>query len=154
MQPTDKLSPRALELLETLERALGADPAERSEQSLAWRLDNAQAFGRKRSATDRAVRIPLERLEAVLAGKPEPKLDSETKPSRSQLSALAKLEDALGWNARRKRYGAPRDLEAFRERASTARSSAGLGLMIAPDFQARAIREALESLKLAKPPRR
>lgn len=148
----DKLSPRTLEALQGLEAALGADPAERSEQSLGWRLENAQAFGRTKSATSRPVRFALERLEAALAGKPEPKPDSERKPTRAQLSALRKLEDALGWSARK--LPSPANLEAFRERASTARSSAGLGFLLAPSWQAEAIRKALAQLKRATPPSR
>ena len=142
----DKLTPRALEALERLEAQLGADPAERSEQSLGWRLDNALTYGRRCAATDRNVRARLEAFERALADKPEP---APAKPSRAQLAALRALEVALGWKARK--LSAPATLEDFRERTSTARSSAGLGLMIAPDFQAESIRKALARLKSAKP---
>lgn len=72
------------------------------------------------------------------------------KPSARAVRALRKLEDALGWRGRPSLASAPETLEAFKARASTARSSAGLADLLAPEWQARAIRKALEALKSAE----
>jgi len=59
--------------------------------------------------------------------------------------ALCELERALGWDPRRKaRKG------TFGQRLKTAKDSSGLGDLIAPAWQARAIRKALAKLHAAE----
>lgn len=126
---------------EEVSRALRFESREQAEAALA-------------SDFERFEREDLEVFE--LEPEPRPSVEaferSEPKPTRAQLSALRKLEDALGWSARK--LPKPSTAQAFRERASTARSSAGLGFLLAPDWQVEAIRKALAQLKRATPPSR
>lgn len=70
-------------------------------------------------------------------------------PTRKEIFALRALEHALGWEGRASVSKLP-SAEDYSERLSSARSSAGLGDLIAPDWQARLIRAALLKLKKAK----